>query len=86
MSKKLKMFTYQCNIFIVNILNSRMVQVRPVRKERSERYKIMFMFFSYIGEMTEIDKPKKSTDKNVREKSRIKIRYKTFNPIKKSIH
>lgn len=46
MSKQLKTFTYQCDIFIVNILNSRMVQVRPMRKgKRSERYEIMVMFF-----------------------------------------
>lgn len=70
MSKKLKIFTYQCNIFIVNILNSQMVQVRLVgKKKRQKDIKIMVMFFSYIEEMTEIDKPKKIYRQNVRGKT-----------------
>lgn len=44
------------------------LQVRPV-KRRPERCQIMLWFFSYVGEMIEIEKLKKFIDKNIRGKT-----------------
>ena len=48
-----------------------MVKLGPIgRGRRPGRYKVMLRFFSYVGEMIEIDKLKKFIYENVRGKTR----------------
>lgn len=46
-----------------------MVKLGPMgRGRRPERYKVMLRFFSYVGEVIEIDKLRKFIYKNVKRK------------------